>query len=75
MALGQASSRFKPYLFVQQEKMTHMEFSKKFVKGTITDYLIKADLVQECIDWLKIHYPDEGFNGQAGGMNPVSRTC
>ena len=47
MTPGRASERFKPYLFVlQREGLSHEEFSQKFVKGTITDYLLKADLIQ-----------------------------
>ena len=47
MTPGRASDRFKPYLFVlQREGLSHAQFSQKFVKGTITDYLLKAGLIQ-----------------------------
>ena len=62
MTEGAASDRFKPYLFVlQREGLTHAQFSVKFNKGTITDYLFKNNLIQECIEWLEKNYPDEGF--------------
>ena len=68
MTRGRASGRFKPYLFILQRKgLSHAQFSQKFMKGTITDYLLKAGLIQQCIDWLKINYLEEGFYGQAGG--------
>ena len=59
-------------LFIlQREGLSHAQFSQKFMKGTITDYLLKAGLIQQCIDWLKINYLEEGFYGQAGGNSPV----
>jgi hypothetical protein len=55
MTEGQATVRFKPYLFVLlREGLSHAEFAQKFKKGTITQYLFENNLVDECIDWLKV---------------------
>ena len=62
MTEGKASIRFRPYQFVlEREGLTHMEFSAKYGKGTISQYLHGRQLIDECIDWLKVHYPTESF--------------
>ena len=55
MTEGQATERFKPYKFVLlRENLNHAQFSKKFKKGTITQYLFANNLIDECISWLKV---------------------
>merc|ERR1719186_1369791 len=59
---GKASERFRPYQFVlEREGLTHKEFFKKQKTGTISRYLEKNDLEQECIEWLREKYPNETF--------------
>ena len=60
MTEGKATERFKPYLFVlQKEGLNHTKFSKKII--TITEYLFENIMMEKCIDWLKVHYPKDGF--------------
>ena len=60
---GVASQRYRPYQFIlEKEGLTHAAFSKKFKKGTIAKYLEKYDLIDECIDWLKLRYPGDKFS-------------
>ena len=44
--------------------MTHAEFSKHFKKGTIAQYLDKHELLDDCIEWLRVKYPNEGFSNK-----------
>ena len=58
MTKGAATDRFKPYLYVlRRENLTHEDFALKFRKGTITEYLVKQGIVEDCIAWLKVNYP------------------
>ena len=62
MTEGKASVRFRPYQFVlEKEGLTHQEFSAKYGKGTISQYLHQYQLIDDCIDWLKVNYPTESF--------------
>ena len=64
---GQASQRFRPYQFVlEREGKTHQEFAKEIGKGTITTYLEKHNLIDECIDWLNKNYPGESVWTKTG---------
>ena len=64
---GVASQRYRPYQFIlESEGLTHAEFSKKFKKGTIAKYLEKHDLIDECIEWLKLRYPGDKFSVEEG---------
>ena len=58
---GVASEKYRPYQFVlEREGLTHAQFSKKFLKGTIAkNYLQEHDLFDECIEWLKKYYPND----------------
>jgi site-specific DNA-cytosine methylase len=65
MVHGKVTEHFRPYEFVlEKEGLTHSEFSKKFKKGTISQYLDKNDLLDECITWLEKKYPKEGFSNK-----------
>jgi len=57
---GKASERFRPYQFVlEREGLTHEQFYKKQKTGTISRYLEKNNLEEECIEWLEEKYPNE----------------
>merc|ERR1719416_317928 len=59
---GKATERFRPYQFVlEREGLTHAQFYKKQKSGTISRYLEKNNLEQECIEWLQMKYPNETF--------------
>jgi site-specific DNA-cytosine methylase len=63
---GKASERFRPYQFVLlKEGLTHRQFRNKYKKNgtafTISQYLERNDLEEECMSWLMVHYPDEGM--------------
>ena len=63
---GVASQRYRPYQYVlERENMTHKEFSNKFRKGTIAKYLEKNNLLMDCVNWLRSHYPHEKFSIQS----------
>ena len=59
---GTITDRFKPYQYVLlKENLSHEEFVKKYAMGpviTISKYLEKFNLIDECINWLKNYYPD-----------------
>ena len=63
---NQAMMRFKPYKFaLLQEGLTHTTSSKNFKKGTITQNLFTNNFINECISWLKVKCPHEGFYSKA----------
>lgn len=65
MVKGKVTEHFRPYEFVlEREGLSHSEFSKKFKKGTIAQYLEKDNLLDECISWLHQRYPNEGFSNK-----------
>lgn len=65
MVKGKVTDHFRPYEYVlEREGLTHAEFSKKFKKGTIAQYLDEYKLIDECIDWLIERYPKEGFSNK-----------
>lgn len=65
MVDGKVTDHFRPYEFVlEREGLTHSEFSKKIKKCTISQYLEKNELVDDCIKWLKENYPNEGFSNK-----------
>lgn len=65
MVNGKVTDHFRPYEFVlEREGLTHSEFSKKIKKGTISQYLERNELVDDCISWLKKKYPNEGFSNK-----------
>ena len=59
---GSITGRFKPYQYVLlREGLNHAQFVKKHAHGaavTISKYLEKNNLLDDCITWLKAHYPD-----------------
>ena len=62
MTEGKASTKFRPYQFVlEREGLTHQEFSRLYGKGTISQYLLARQLVDDCIQWLEVNFPAEGF--------------
>ena len=73
---GKVTERFKPYLFVlSRENMTHQEFAKtmaeRFGTITISRYLEKYGLVDDCIKWLKEYFPNDKWSVK---NNSKSRT-
>jgi len=63
MVEGVASEMFRPYEFVlEREGLTHAQFFAKIGKTTICQYLQKYNLIDECIEWLRYYYPNEGFS-------------
>ena len=67
---GKVTELFRPYDFIlRKEKITHEQFTEKIGKGTLFNYLIDNKLLDECIDWLKINYPNEGFSKRADKKN------
>ena len=65
---GVASQRYRPYQFIlEREGLAHAEFSKKFRKGTIAKYLERNNLIDECIAWLRLHYPGDRFSLEGAG--------
>ena len=62
MTKGAATDRLKPNLYVlHRENLTREDFALKFGKGTIMEYLVKQGLVEDCITWLKVNYPNGSF--------------
>ena len=63
---GKVSERFRPYQFLlEREGLTHGEFRKKHntrLGFTISQYLERNNLEQDCIDWLEKYYPNETFD-------------
>lgn len=61
---GKVSERFLPYKFIlMREGLTHKEFTEKIGRGTIYKYLEQHHLIEECLNWLKLHHPTEMFYG------------
>ena len=66
-AEGKASERSRLYQFVlEKECLTHAEFVKKTGKGSVTTYLEKNNLLDECIQWLNEKYKGESFSTKNG---------
>ena len=62
---GKVTDHYKPYEFVLEKiGLTHSEFCSIYNKGTLSQYLEKNDLLDECIEWLKENYPNEGFSNK-----------
>ena len=60
---GQASQRYRPYEYVlKRENNSHVEFCKKYGRGTIAKYLEKNKLMDDCIMWLSTYFPHETFS-------------
>jgi site-specific DNA-cytosine methylase len=67
MVDGKISDYYKPYAFVlEREGLSHADFSKKHKKGSISQYLDKNILLDECIEWLHEHHPTSGFSNKEG---------
>lgn len=65
MVKGKVTDHFRPYEFVlEREGLTHAEFSKKFQRGTISQYIEKNELFDDCVKWLHEKYPKEGFSNK-----------
>ena len=76
VAEGKVTERFKPYLYVLlRENMTHQEFAKKMAESfgtiTISRYLEKYNLIDDCINWLRMYYPNDKWSVK---NNSKSRT-
>ena len=65
---GSVTERFKPYQYVLlREQLDHKQFVQKMAKennGTITvsKYLDKHNLVDDCINWMKHYFPEERWS-------------
>ena len=72
---GSITDRFKPYQYaLMKEQLNHEEFVKKYVGGggactTLSKYLEKNNLIDECIEWLKEHYPNAKWSLNATGKS------
>eukprot|EP00092_Neocalanus_flemingeri_P036013 GFUD01039212.1.p1 GENE.GFUD01039212.1~~GFUD01039212.1.p1 ORF type:complete len:667 (+),score=167.98 GFUD01039212.1:101-2101(+) len=67
VAEGKVSERFKPYLYVLlREGLNHKEFGKKMAEKhgviTISKYLDKYNLIDDCISWLKTYFPTDRWS-------------
>ena len=75
MTRGKVSERFRPYQFVlEREGLTHGEFREKHKTKsgfTISQYLDRNNLEQECIDWLEKYYPNETFAQKANARTHI----
>jgi len=76
VAEGKVTDRFKPYMYVLlRENMTHQQFSKKMADSfgtiTISRYLEKYNLIDDCIEWLKMYFPNHKWSVK---NNSKSRT-
>ena len=61
---GKASDLYVPYKFVlQKEALTHKEFTKKVGRTTIAKYIEDNGWIEECLEWLREHYPHKTFDG------------
>jgi len=74
VAEGKITERFKPYLYVLlRENLSHREFAKKmgerFGTITISKYLDKYNLVDDCINWLKTYFPKDKWSVNAKGSS------
>ena len=75
MTRGKVSERFRPYQFVlEREGLTHREFREKHKTKsgfTVSQYLERNNLEQECIDWLEKYYPNETFAQKANARTHI----
>ena len=67
---GSITGRFKPYQYVLlREGLNHAQFVKKHARGaavTISKYLEQNNLLDDCIAWLKVHFPDAKWSLKPG---------
>ena len=65
---GTVTDRFKPYQFILlRKKLSHSQFAKKMARETngcitVSKYLDKNGLLEDCIRWMKLHYPNERWS-------------
>ena len=64
---GKVTERFLPYQYILlRENLTHSEFVKKFTAKnaafTVSKYLEKNELIDDCIAWLETHHPDSRWS-------------
>ena len=67
IAEGKVSERFLPYTYILlRENLTHSEFVKKFTANnaafTVSKYLEKNDLIDDCIAWLEENHPESRWS-------------
>ena len=69
---GSVTERFKPYQYVLlREGLNHAQFAAKMAEennGTITvsKYLDKHNLLEDCISWMKLYFPQERWSTKVG---------
>ena len=72
---GLASQRYLPYAFLlHKERLTHAQFSHKYQRGTVAQYLERHGLFDECLAWLRDHHPRETFSLQEEGRGSKNMT-
>jgi len=65
MVEGSVTDHYKPYEFIlEREGLTHAQFCSMYKRGTLSQYLQKNNLLDECIEWLKENYPEQGFSNR-----------
>ena len=67
IAEGKVSERFLPYNYIlMRENLTHSEFVKKFTANnaafTVSKYLEKNNLIDDCIAWLEEKHPQSRWS-------------
>ena len=67
IAEGKVTERFKPYSYIlQREGLSHSEFVKKFTANnaafTVSKYLEKHNLIDDCVAWLEKNHPDSRWS-------------
>lgn len=63
---------FKPYKFLlEKEGLTHAECVKKYPRKNVTKILRSKGLVEECIEWMEKHYPNDKISEVDHAMNLV----
>ena len=73
---GSVTGRFIPYQFVlAKENLTHAQFVKKYASSgaaqTISKYLEKNNLIDECIMWLQKYFPNAKWSTRGCGRTFV----
>ena len=71
---GAITQRFKPYQFVlAKEGLDHQQFVQKHATSgpviTLSKYLEKHNLIDECLAWLHQYYPNAKWSLKSGGSS------
>jgi site-specific DNA-cytosine methylase len=64
------TKKYPPYRFLLEKlDISHEEMVKKVGKGTVFRYMQDNNLFDECLEWLKVHAPNDGPSGGKPGTN------